>query len=130
MSVRFAVRGLASLALAASVALSGSAVAATNYHGRAHVDLAANNAPVSYPAAAQRSGRQGLVRMLVHVSEAGVPTRVQVVKSSGHEDLDDAAAAGVLQWHYIPATYGSDWADVQVEYKLPLQMPVSTTPTP
>jgi TonB family protein len=44
---------------------------------------------------------------------------VRIVKSSGSEDLDDAAAAGVMRWHYVPSTWGSEWADVQVEYKLP-----------
>jgi protein TonB len=96
-----------------------------DYHGAAHVDLSAQNPPVSYPLAAQRGGREGLVRMLVQVSDNGIPRRVKVVKSSGYEDLDDAAAAGVLRWHYVPATWGSDWADVQVEYKLP---PTMATP--
>jgi TonB family protein len=118
------------LAAAAVIALGllspGIAVAAHN--GAAHVDLTAQNAPVSYPLAAQRSGRQGVVRMLVQVAETGVARRVRVVRSSGYEDLDDAAAAGVMRWHYVPATWGSDWADVQVEYKLPPLAPAPANP--
>src|SRR5262249_34041500 len=121
-------RRIAWLAMACAL-FAAPAAAATNYHGRAHVDLTARNAPVSYPAAAQRSGHQGLVRMLVEVSEMGLPKRGRCGKSSGFEDLHGAAAAGGLQWHYVRATYGWDWADVQVDYKLPLQMPVSTAPS-
>jgi TonB family protein len=78
--------------------------------------------------AAQRSGRQGIVRMQVQISFLGHPLRVRVIKSSGYDDLDTAAAAGVLQWHYIPATRGgSRWADVQVEYRLPTMVPAATT---
>ncbi len=121
-------RSLVPAGLALVVSLSTASLAATSYHGAAHVDLSAQNPPVSYPLAAQRSGRQGLVRLLVEVSGHGRPLRVQVVHSSGFEDLDDAAAAGVLRWHYVPSTYGSDWADVQVDYRLPSQLPPPSTP--
>jgi TonB family protein len=117
-----------SIAAAVAVLSLGLAPSASAATGDAHVDTTAQNAPVSYPMAAQRSGRQGTVRMLVRVSYLGLPTKVRVVRSSGFEDLDEAAAAGVLRWHYVPATHGySRWADVQVEYRLPTMLP-STTP--
>jgi len=120
------------LPFAAAVALLSlglvSEAFASSGSGSAHVDMTAQNAPVAYPMAAQRSGRQGIVRMLVKVSALGHPLKVKVMRSSGYEDLDDAAAAGVLRWHYVPAAWGSDWADVQVEYRLPTMVPASTKP--
>jgi TonB family protein len=63
--------------------------------------------------------------MLVKVSNFGHATAIRVVKSSGYDDLDTAAASGVMRWHFIPATYGSDWADVQVVYQEPAMVPAS-----
>ena len=107
-------------AVAMVLGVSGVAYAA---NGDAQVDTSIANPPVSYPDPAQRNSEQGTVRMLVKVSAFGRPLSVKVVQSSGFDDLDSAAAAGVLRWHYIPATYGSDWADVQVVYQVPPMTP-------
>jgi TonB family protein len=113
-------------AIAAALGFSGSAYAA---NGDAKVDISQPNPPVAYPAAAQRNNEQGTVRMLVKVSDLGEPMRIRVVKSSGYDDLDTAAAEGVMRWHYIPSTYGSDWADVQVVYQEPAMTPASAIAT-
>lgn len=79
--------------------------------------------PVVYPVRAQSAGEEGTVILNVYVLSSGKPNRVSVAKSSGYDDLDTAAMQTAYNWHYIPANRGgdtvSDWAAVQVVYKLP-----------
>ena len=79
--------------------------------------------PVVYPPAAQRAGEEGTVIVRVFVSESGRPQRANIAKSSGFEDLDTAAIETTMNWRFVPAIRGgstvSDWASVQVVYKLP-----------
>ncbi len=79
--------------------------------------------PVVYPKGAQRAGEEGTVVLRVFVNTSGKPSRVNVVKSSGYPDLDNAAVETAFGWRYVPAIrdgdIASDWATVQVEYKLP-----------
>lgn len=79
--------------------------------------------PVVYPAAAQRAGEEGTVVVRVYVNEWGRPQDANIAKSSGYMDLDTAAIETALNWHFVPAIRGgstaSDWAAVQVVYKLP-----------
>jgi periplasmic protein TonB len=61
-----------------------------------------NRPPVFPPQAAMR-GEHGSVVVLIHVSEAGVASGVDVVESSGVEALDQAALDAVRKWHFRPA---------------------------
>jgi len=47
-------------------------------------------API-YPGAALRAGHEGTVLLRIHVDAQGVPTHVEVARSSGHRVLDRAA---------------------------------------
>lgn len=79
--------------------------------------------PVVYPETAQRAGEQGTVVVNVYVNSRGKPMGVNVARSSGYEDLDNAAMETAMNWHYLPAIRNGDtapdWALVQVVYKLP-----------
>jgi TonB family protein len=44
---------------------------------------------------------------------------VQVVRSSGFEDLDNSAVAGVMSWRYLPADSPSTLDNVTIAYRLP-----------
>jgi len=83
--------------------------------------------PVVYPAAAQRAGEEGTVIVRVYVNESGYPQRATVARSSGYEDLDTAAIETAMNWRFVPAirdgATASDWASVQVVYKLPESQP-------
>jgi protein TonB len=72
---------------------------------------------------AQRSGEQGDVYLKVYVHENGSGDRVQVAKSSGYPDLDNAAIESVLNWRYIPASQNgqtvADWTTLHLVYQLP-----------
>jgi TonB family protein len=110
---------LAAIGLIATGFLSASALAAD---AGPKVDTS-RPTPVIYPTAAQQAGEEGTVVMNVYVNDSGKAKKIAVAKSSGYTDLDTAAVETALNWHYVPAMRGgatvSDWAAVQVVYKLP-----------
>jgi len=79
--------------------------------------LATNRKP-DYPVAARSRHLQGHVVLRVQVSETGDPLAVEVVSSSGHPMLDDAALAAVRTWRFIPASRGG------VEVAAPVEVPI------
>ncbi|VVU50431.1 energy transducer TonB [Burkholderia anthina] len=80
-----------------------------------------NPAP-DYPDVAQRRGWEGTTFLNVHVLANGRPDRVVLAASSGHDALDDAAAAAVTDWRFVPAKRGAEsidgWVRVPVVFKL------------
>jgi TonB family protein len=113
---------LRSATLLVVAAMAASAVFAQAQDMPAKVDTS-KPTPVVYPMAAQRAGEEGTVVVNVFVTQSGTPQRFDVAKSSGYPDLDDAAVATALNWKYVPAFRNGDsvseWAAVQVVYKLP-----------
>ncbi len=57
-----------------------------------------------YPRAAKINGIQGSVQMCVSISSTGRVTDVEVVQSSGHKILDNAAVRSMQQVIFKPAT--------------------------
>ncbi len=57
----------------------------------------------TYPAQALRRGDSGTVVVRVEVGPDGVPTSVNVARSSGSRVLDRAAVAAVNRWQFRPA---------------------------
>ena len=59
----------------------------------------------------------------VYVHPNGRASKVKVSRSSGFEDLDNAAVEGVLNWRYLPAIRDgetvSDWTTVKIVFQLP-----------
>lgn len=72
-----------------------------------------------YPAIAVRRGWEGEVLLRVLVSAAGDAGEVLVEKSSGFALLDDAAAAAVRGWRFVPASEGGE--SVPGEVLLPVR---------
>ncbi|MEJ1962438.1 MAG: energy transducer TonB [Gammaproteobacteria bacterium] len=62
----------------------------------------------------------GMFRVLV--DEKGRPKDVQVLKSSGHPRLDEAAMIAIRKWAFSPAMQNSQpvqsWTRVQVTFNL------------
>jgi TonB family protein len=87
-----------------------------------HVDRS-QPTEVVYPTGAQSAGEEGTVIVNVFVGPNGKASRFSVAKSSGFDDLDNAALETVMSWHYVPALRDgdtvADWAQVNVVYKLP-----------
>jgi protein TonB len=81
-----------------------------------------NNPPPAYPRIARRNGEQGTVTLRVHVSMDGVPTQVELERSSGSNALDLAALETVKNWRFAPARRAGDpvaaWVIVPVVFRL------------
>lgn len=60
-----------------------------------------------YPNIARREHWEGKVTLRIQVSADGSVDGVSVQRSSGHEELDDAALAAVKKWRFMPAKRGS-----------------------
>ena len=78
--------------------------------------MALNRIVPTYPRSASRRGREGVVTIEIVVSGSGAVTKVDVIGSSGHSDLDSAAVSAVKTAHFAPATEDG----IQVEGRLRL----------
>ncbi len=92
---------------AAEPAAASEATVANEKPAGAEAEIAAKplptNDPPVYPPAAVAEQRQGRVLLKVDVDTEGRAVRVEVLRSSGHLDLDAAAQAAVKQWRFSPA---------------------------
>lgn len=81
-----------------------------------------NNPAPRYPALSRRLGEQGRVLLRVFVDAQGLPARVELRTSSGHERLDQIALDTVRQWKFVPARRGdqavSAWVLVPISFSL------------
>ncbi|MDD3650540.1 energy transducer TonB [Immundisolibacter sp.] len=81
-----------------------------------------NNPPPTYPPLSRRLGEQGRVLVRVFVDPSGAPAQVELRESSGHRRLDDAAAAAVRRWRFVPARRGDEpvgaWVLVPISFNL------------
>lgn len=62
----------------------------------------------AYPAMSRRLGEVGRVILRVRVEADGLPSRVEVRRTSGHPRLDDAAVEAVRKWKFVPARRGDE----------------------
>ncbi len=65
-----------------------------------------SNAPPLYPRASVRRGHEGSVLLRIGVDARGAFLRAEVLRSSGHELLDEAALEAVRAWTFEPAIRG------------------------
>nr|MCU0972664.1 TonB family protein [Burkholderiales bacterium] len=72
------------------------------------------NPEPQYPSASRRLGEQGTVQLRVLVSADGHAAHVDVHRSSGFPRLDDAAAAAVRDWRFVPAKRGTTPVEAHV----------------
>lgn len=81
-----------------------------------------NNPAPQYPGLSRRLGEEGRVMLRVFVDERGLPVRVEMRTSSGHERLDNSALEAVKQWKFVPARRGdqtvSGWVVVPISFSL------------
>lgn len=78
--------------------------------------------PPEYPSLAQRRGWEGTVMPRLHDLANGKPGEIQIRKSSGRQQLDDAALSAVKQWSFVPARQGDvaqdGWVSVPFDFKI------------
>lgn len=81
-----------------------------------------NNPAPQYPSLSRRLGEEGRVMLRVYVDERGLPARIEMRSSSGHERLDQAALETVRQWKFVPARRGDQavgaWVLVPISFSL------------
>lgn len=81
-----------------------------------------NNPVLRYPPASKRLGEEGKVRLRVLVSARGEPQQIEILASSGHSRLDQAARELVSRWHFLPARQGANlvegWVEVPIVFRL------------
>lgn len=87
------------------------------------LDSAFRNYQPAYPDAAQVNGEQGNVVLDVEVGANGHVRTVRVSRSSGFDDLDNAAIEGVMAWRYVPAIRDGDkrteWTRIVIVFRPP-----------
>lgn len=74
-----------------------------------------------YPSASKRAGEEGTVLLDIVVGSNGVPTEINVERSSGFPALDDSAVAAVRKWRF---TVNSDSSYARV--RLPVTFKLET----
>jgi TonB family protein len=76
-----------------------------------------------YPILAIRHGEQGDVILRVLVLRNGEVGDAQILRSSGHPQLDAAALIGVGYWFYLPAVRDhrpvESWVTVLIRFRIP-----------
>lgn len=81
-----------------------------------------DNPEPAYPPLSRRLGEHGRVLLRVLVDASGNVEAVEIRSSSGHRRLDEAAAAAVRRWRFLPARHGArpviGWALVAVQFEL------------
>ena len=72
----------------------------------------------SYPAAAQRFGQQGVVRVGIHIDTSGAVTKVEIIAASGHRLLDREVVRTVEQgWRFNPQSQAV-YVEREFEFRL------------
>jgi len=103
------------LSLSGTDSASNATVSGPNLIPASPDDQSRNRPPV-YPQDAARRGQQGTVVVLIRVSSLGLAEGAEVLTSSGHRALDQAAVDAVMTWRFRPA--------VQDGRAIPFEMPM------
>lgn len=81
-----------------------------------------NNPAPQYPAVSRRLREEGRVTLRVFVDARGLPARIELSTSSGHERLDHVALETVRHWKFLPARRGEEavsaWVLVPISFSL------------
>ncbi|MBI5684636.1 MAG: energy transducer TonB [Verrucomicrobia bacterium] len=81
-----------------------------------------HNPPPNYPQVARLRGWHGTVILWVEVQTDGSAGEVGVVKSSGHQPLDEASAEAVRAWRFHPARVGDAAVRSRVEVPISFRL--------
>jgi len=80
------------------------------------------NAPIIYPAAAITAHLEGTVLLRIRIAADGHVAGVDIVESSGHEVLDEAAVKAVRQWHGHAARFGGQSMESVIRLPVKFQL--------
>jgi protein TonB len=74
----------------------------------------------NYPEKARQAGIEGTVVLNIEILENGHAGQVSIYQSSGSELLDDAAAAAVQRWRFVPAKVRGTNQSIACQTTLPV----------
>ncbi len=74
------------------------------------------NKPPAYPERARREQRQGQLELVYRVTREGKVADIQIVKSTGSQDLDSEATQAIAKFKFVPGQEG--WAKHPVVFNL------------
>lgn len=77
------------------------------------------NPPPVYPRQALLRSMEGVIILVVYINKEGLPTSIEVEKSSGFYLLDRAAVKAVWKWQFVSAKRGRISVDSKV--RVPVQ---------
>lgn len=87
----------------------------------AYPDYRLNPKP-KYPRTARKRGYEGEVRLKVLVLENGEVGKIEIIRHSGYEILDDSAIEAVKNWVFVPGKENgkgiSSWVTVPITFQL------------
>ncbi|MBI5685339.1 MAG: energy transducer TonB [Verrucomicrobia bacterium] len=69
----------------------------------------------AYPRVAKIQGWEGVTVLRLEVLEDGAVGKVELVQSSGHSVLDEAAIRAVQRWRFEPARRGNSAVTCSIE---------------
>ncbi len=96
--------------------------------GRGHYEgvdlpyLISTPKPIQYPRWAMRQGWEGRLEIALEILADGNVGRCQVMKSTGHPLLDEAAAEAVRTWRFAPATKAGQFVLTCIEIPVTFQL--------
>src|ERR1700744_545002 len=116
---------LVTLGFTAAAALAAmSAVASTS--SPPHVDTSGINMQPAYPETARPNKESGAVVIDATVKADGSVKRVKLYRSSGFDDLDNAAANTVRNWKFVPAMDNGVATEGSTKVQLVFQPPADS----
>jgi len=98
-------------------------VASATEDTQPHIDTSGVNLQPAYPASAYGTRESGAVVLGVGVTSEGKVSRIRLVQTSGFNDIDSTAIAGVMGWKFIPATHDRTAVEGVSVVKLVFQPP-------
>jgi len=82
----------------------GHAKADTGVHPGAILNI---NPRIHYPLNAMRQGQRGVVVVLIHIGKDGHTNGVDLIRSSGYDELDNQVLGAVQHWRFTPPMRGN-----------------------
>lgn len=75
----------------------------------------------TYPLQSRKKFEQGVVKLKVLISQFGVASEIQLLESSGFEQLDQAAKDALLKWTFNNPLQKPVWIEKKFRFKLASQ---------
>jgi protein TonB len=80
------------------------------------------NPPPTYPQVARRQGWEGVALLRVEINSRGRVESVELVQSTGHTILDDAALQAIRRWQFAPARFAGQAVSATVEIPIRFEL--------